>query len=136
VPTKNPDTGRYVTINNNSYSTTQQPGYMHYYGGGYYNGVFFYPGYYPYPFWGPGWGWAFTDVLLMDALLDDRWGGSYERGFEAGRDSTLADVSSGGQGVSYDSQQADVWFDGSYQDSGGGDIGFGGSNDSILQRRL
>jgi hypothetical protein len=131
VRTTNPDTGQYVTINNNNYSTTPQPGYPHYYGGGYYNGVFFYPGYYPYAFWGPGWGWALTDVLLMDALLDDHWGGSYERGFDAGRDSALADVSyDGGQSAGYDSQQADVGFggnDGSY--SGGGDVGFGG-NDS------
>ena len=38
--------------------------------------MFFYPGYYPYAFWGPGWGWAMTDVLLMDAMLDnhlERW---------------------------------------------------------------
>jgi len=93
VRTKNPDTGQYVTINNNNYSTTPQPGYPHYYPGGYYNGLFFYPGYYPYAFWGPGWGRALTDVLLMDALLDDHWGGSYDRGFEAGRESALADVS-------------------------------------------
>jgi uncharacterized membrane protein YgcG len=131
VRAKNPDTGEYVTINNNNYSTTQQPGYPHYYGGGSYNGMFFYPGYYPYAFWGAGWGWALTDVLLMDALLDDHWGGSYDRGFEAGRDSALADVSSdSGQSAGYDSQQADVGFGGSYQDSGGGDFGFGGTDDS------
>jgi hypothetical protein len=130
VRTKNPDTGEYVTINNNNYSTMQQPGYPHYYPGGYHNGMFFYPGYYPYAFWGPGWGWAFTDVLLMGALLDDHWGGSYERGFDAGRDSALADVSSdsgqSGQSASYDSQQGDVGFDGGYQQSGGGDVDFGG----------
>jgi hypothetical protein len=128
---KNPDTGQYVTINNNNYSTKPQPGYTNYYGGGYYNGVFFYPGYYPYAFWGPGWGWALTDVLLMDALLDDRWGGSYERGFEAGRDSAFADGSyDSGQSASYDSQQGDVGFDGGYQSSGGSDTGFGGTDDS------
>ena len=66
-----PNTGRHVTISNNNYTTTQQPGYPNYYPGGYYNGMFFYPGYYPYAFWGPGWGWGLTDVLLMDALLDD-----------------------------------------------------------------
>ncbi|HUH72506.1 MAG TPA: hypothetical protein VLZ05_28895 [Mycobacterium sp.] len=141
VRTKNPDTGENVTINNNNYSTTPQPGYPHYYGGGYYNGMFFYPGYYPYAFWGPGWGWALTDVLLMDALLDDHWGGSYERGFEAGRDSALTDVSYDSGQSGYDSQQGDVGFNGGYQDSGvgfrgydnsysgGGDVGFGG-NDS------
>jgi hypothetical protein len=131
VRTKNPDTGEHVTINNNNYSTTQQPGYPHYYGGGYHNGVFFYPGYYPYAFWGPGWGWAFTDVLLMDALLDDRWGGGYEydRGFETGRDSALADASyDSHQSDSYDSQQGDVGFDGNYQSSGSGDVGFAGSD--------
>jgi hypothetical protein len=129
VRTKNPDTGEYVTINNNNYSTTQQPGYPHYYPGGNYNGMFFYPGYYPYAFWGPGWGWALTDVLLMDALLDDHWGGSYERGFDAGRDSAMADVSSdSGQSASYDSQQGDVGFDGGYQQSGGGDVDFGGND--------
>jgi hypothetical protein len=127
VRTRNPNTGEYVTINNNNYSTAPQPGYTHYYGGGYYNGVFFYPGFYPYAFWGPGWGWALTDVLLMDALLDDHWGGSYERGFDAGRDSALADVNyDSGQNASYDSQQGDVGFDGSYQSSGGSDTGFGG----------
>ncbi len=149
VRTKNPDTGEYVTINNNSYSTSQQPGYQHYYPGGYYNGMFFYPGYYPYAFWGPGWGWGLTDVLLMDALLDDHWGGGwdggYERGFEAGRDSAVVDTSfDGGQSGGYDSQQADVGFGGGYDsggggggfdfggfggsDSGGGDFGFGGSD--------
>jgi hypothetical protein len=62
-------------------------------------------------------------------LLDDHWGGSYERGFEAGRDSALADVSSGsGQSVSYGSQQADVGLDGSYQDSASGGSGFGGGD--------
>jgi uncharacterized membrane protein YgcG len=130
VQAKNPATGEYVTINNNNYSTTPQPGYPHYYGGGYYNGMFFYPGYYPYAFWGPGWGWALTDVLLMDALLDDHWGGSYDRGFEAGRDSAFSDASyDGGQSAGYDSQQGNVGFDGGYSDSGGGDFGFGG-NDS------
>jgi hypothetical protein len=137
VRAKDPDTGQYVTINNNNYSTTPQPGYPHYYGGGYYNGMFFYPGYYPYAFWGPGWGWAFTDVLLMDALLDDRWGGDYERGFEAGRDSAWSDTSyDGGQNASYDSQQGDVSFDGgsgsgaSDYSYSGGDVGFdGGGND-------
>lgn len=144
VRTRNPDTGETVTINNNNYSTTPQPGYPHYYGGGYYNGMFFYPGYYPFAFWGPGWGWALTDVLLMDALLDDHWGGSYDRGFEAGRDSAFADANydsgqnagyDSGQSAGYDSQEADVGFDGgyqdgSYQDSGGGDVDFGGGYDS------
>ncbi|KKC03369.1 hypothetical protein [Mycobacterium nebraskense] len=143
VRTKNPDTGEYVTINNNNYSTTPQPGYPHYYGGGYNNGMFFYPGYYPYAFWGAGWGWALTDVLLMDALLDDHWGGSYDRGFEAGRDSSYEDAGyDSGQSAGYESQQSDVGFsgghdsggdtsfagnDGSY--SGGGDVDFGGGSD-------
>jgi hypothetical protein len=134
VRTRNPNTGEYVTINNNNYSTAPQPGYTHYYGGGNYNGVFFYPGYYPYAFWGPGWGWAVTDVLLMDALLDDHWGGSYERGFEAGRDSAFSDAGyDGHQNASYDSQQGDVGFDGSSGGagySGGGDVGFAGSDAS------
>lgn len=128
VRAKNPD-GQYVTINNNNYSTTPQPGYANYYPGGMYNGMFFYPGYYPYAFWGPGWGWALADVLLIDAVLDDHWGGSYDRGFDAGWDSAMANQSfdsapSGG----YDSQQGDAGFDGSYQYSGGGDTGFGGSD--------
>jgi hypothetical protein len=131
VQAKDPETGASVTINNNNYSTNQQPGYPHYYGGGYYNGMFFYPGYYPYSFWGPGWTWALTDVLLMDALLDDHWGGSYERGFDAGRDSAMTDVNyDSGQGAGYDSQQADVGFSGGYQDSGGGDVGFSGNDAS------
>jgi uncharacterized membrane protein YgcG len=133
VHTKNPETGQPVTINNNNYSTTQQPGYSHYYGGGYYNGMFFYPGYYPYAFWGPGWGWAMTDVLLMDAMLDDHWsGGGYGQGFEAGRDSAFADGGyggyDGGQNVDYDSQQGNVGFDGSSSSSGGGDVGFSGND--------
>jgi hypothetical protein len=132
VQTTDPDTGKTVTITNNNYATTQQPGYQHYYGGGYYNGMFFYPGFYPYSFWGPGWGWPLTDVLLMNALLDDHWGGDYERGFEAGQDSATANAGyDSGQSTSYDSQQGDVGFDGSYQDSssGGGDVSFAG-NDS------
>jgi uncharacterized membrane protein YgcG len=132
VQTTDPDTGKTVTINNNNYATTQQPGYQHYYGGGYYNGMFFYPGFYPYPFWGLGWGWPITDVLLMDSLLDDHWGGDYERGFEAGQDSATVNAGyDSGQSTSYDSQQGDVGFDGSYQDSysGGGDVSFAG-NDS------
>jgi hypothetical protein len=129
VQAKNPDTGQYVTINNNNYSTSPQPGYANYYPGGYYNGMFFYPGYYPYAFWGAGWGWAVADVLLVDAMLDDHWGGSYDRGFEAGRDSALANQGfDGGQSAGYDSQQGDVGFDGSYQNSGGGDTGFGGDS--------
>jgi hypothetical protein len=142
VRTKNPDTGQPVTINNNNYSTTSQAGYPHYYGGGYYNGVFFYPGFYPYAFWGPGWGWSPGDVLLMDALLDDHWGGGYggggyERGFEAGQDSAAGNVNYDGGNYdnqqNYDSQQGDVGFDGSYQSSGdsgfgGGDVGFGGND--------
>jgi hypothetical protein len=128
VQTKNPATGQNVTINNNNYSTTPQPGYGNYYPGGLYNGMFFYPGYYPYAFWGPGWGWGLADVLLVDAMLDDHWGGSYDRGFEDGRDSAFANQGfDGGQSAGYDSQQADAGFDGSY--SGGGDTGFGG-NDS------
>ena len=43
VQAKDPETGKTVTITNNNYATTQQPGYPHYYGGGYYNGMFFYP---------------------------------------------------------------------------------------------
>lgn len=132
VRTKNPETGESVTINNNNYSTTAQPGYPYYYGGGYHNGMFFYPGYYPYAFWGPGWTWALADVLLVDALLDDHWGGSYERGFEAGRDTAYADADSysydGGQGAGYDSAPADVGFTGGYQDSGGAGIGFAGGD--------
>jgi hypothetical protein len=147
VRTKDPNTGEYVTINNNNYSTTQQPGYANYYPGGYHNGMFFYPGYYPYAFWGPGWGWALTDVLLMDALLDNHWGGGYwgssywdggyERGFEAGRDSAYADTSfDSGQSASYDSQQGDVGFGGNdfrggYDSSGGGfDFSGSGGSDS------
>lgn len=129
VRAKNPNTGEYVTINNNNYSTTPQPGYANYYPGGMYNGMFFYPGYYPYAFWGPGWGWALADVLLIDAMLDDHWGGSYDRGFDAGWESAQANQSfdsaaSGG----YDSQQGDAGFDGGYQYSGGGDTGFGGND--------
>jgi uncharacterized membrane protein YgcG len=147
VRTKDPNTGEYVTINNNNYSPTQQPGYANYYPGGYYNGMFFYPGYYPYAFWGPGWGWALTDVLLMDALLDNHWGGGYwgsgywdggyDRGFEAGRDSAYTDTSfDSSQSASYDSQQGDVGFGGNdfrggYDSSGGGfDFSGSGGSDS------
>jgi len=136
VRTTNPQTGEQVTINNNNYTTTQQPGYANYYPGGYHNGMFFYPGYYPYAFWGPGWGWGLTDVLLMDALLDDHWGGSYERGFDAGRDSAYATSDSGfsGQSSNYDSQQGDFGFGGNDNsggyDSGGGNVDFGGFGSS------
>src|SRR3984957_8544933 len=69
VQTRDPDTGKTVTINNNNYATKQQPGYQHYYGGGYYNGMFFYPGFYPYPFLGFCWGWPITDVPLLSSAL-------------------------------------------------------------------
>jgi hypothetical protein len=135
VQTRDPDTGKTVTIDNNNYATTQQPGYQHYYGGGYYNGMFFYPGFYPYAFWGPGWGWSLGDVLMMNALMDDHWGGDYERGYEAGHDSALANAGyDTGQNTSYDSgydsQQGNVGFDGSCQDSssGGGDVSFAGND--------
>lgn len=115
--------GQSVTINNNNYSTQQRSGYDHYYGGGMYNGAYFYPGYYPYSFWSPG--WSFTDVLLMDALLDDHWGGNY-----TGFDSQQADTGfDGGDTNDYDSQQADVGFDGTDDSSGGGDTGFDGDSD-------
>jgi uncharacterized membrane protein YgcG len=134
VRARDPDTGKKVTIDNNNYVTTQQPGYQHYYGGGYHHGMFFYPGFYPYPFWGSGWSWPLTDVLLMDSLLNDHWDGDYQRNFEAGQDSATANASyDGGQSASYDSQQGNVDFDGSYQDSSsgggydaGGNVDFGG----------
>jgi hypothetical protein len=126
VKAKNPQ-GQTVTINNNNYSTQQRSGYDHYYGGGMYNGAYFYPGYYPYSFWSPG--WSFTDVLLMDALLDDHWGGNYT-GFDGGYDSQQADTGFDGGGTNdYDSQQTDVGFDGTDESSGGGDTGFDGSQD-------
>lgn len=126
---RNPDTGRTVTINNNNYSTTQRSGYDHYYGGGMYNGMYFYPGYYPYNYW--GWGWSPTDVILADALLNDRWGGDYDRGYDAGRDSVQSDTSfSGGDTNDYDSQQSDTSFDGgSSSDSGTSDTSFDGDQD-------
>jgi hypothetical protein len=140
VRAKSPD-GQYVTINNNNYTTAPQPGYANYYGGGYYNGVFFYPGYYPYAFWGPGWGWVAADILMMDMLLDDHWGGSYgsgygsgyDSGFEAGRESAFSDSYSSDQSATYDSQQADVGFSGNDfsggYDSSGGNFDFGGGSD-------
>jgi hypothetical protein len=131
VQARDPETGRQVTIDNTNYATTQQPGYQHYYGGGYHNGMFFYPGFYPYSFWGPGWGWSPVDVLMVDALLDDHWHGDYERGYEAGHDSAQADAGyDGGQYSGYDSQQGNFGFDSGYQDSssGGGDVGFSGSD--------
>lgn len=131
VRTRNPDTGKKVTIDNNDYTTTRQPGHQHYYGGGYHNGLFFYPGFYAYPFWGAGWGWSPGDVLLTDALLDDHWHGDYERGFDAGQDSARADTGyDGGHTFSYDSQQANFGFDGGYQytSSGGGDVSYAGND--------
>ena len=48
MQTTDPDTGKTVTINNNNYAPRSSRATQHYYGGGYYNGMFFYPGFYPY----------------------------------------------------------------------------------------
>lgn len=134
VRTTDPETGQTVTISNADYRTTAQPGYPHYFGGGYHNGIFFQPGFYPYPFWGPGWGWALGDVLLMDALLDDHWGGGFERGFEAGRDAAFADAGSHNAAANYEAANYEAAnYDGANYDGGydaGGDIGFDGGWDS------
>jgi len=135
VQATDPDTGKTVTINNNNYATTQQPGYQHYYGAATTRDVLL-PRLLSVPILGSWLGLALTDVLLMDALLDDHWGGDYERGFEAGQDSATANAGyDSGQSTDYDSQQGDVGFDGSNQDSSfgggydsGGSFDFGGSD--------
>lgn len=69
--------GKIVSITNNDYRTSPAPGYRNQWAGGMYNGVYFYPGYYPYAYWGPGWGWDPVSVMMMDEMLTDRWGGQY-----------------------------------------------------------
>lgn len=114
--------GQTVTINNNNYRTSAGGQYNHYYSGGQYNGMYFYPGYYPYAFWGGGWGWSPTDVLIADMLLEDRWDGDYDRGFDAGRDSMVDSSSS--NDVGFSGQDQNDWADSSSQ----GDVGFDGSD--------
>lgn len=106
--------GAHITINNTNYRTSRSSGYNNYYGGGMLNGMYFYPGYYPYNYWGSGWGWSPTDVLIADALLEDRWGGNYNQSYQQ----------------SYDSPSNDVYFQDSSSTSNGSDTSFDGSSTS------
>lgn len=146
VSAKNP-AGQTVTINNNDYRTSASQGYRNYYGGGYLNGMYFYPGYYSNPFWGAGWGWSPMDVIIADELLTDHWGGNYGGGYDnvtsAQTDTSFTDTpadagwnqDSNFTGAT-DSAQTDTSFDGSTSSSGsdagfddsssGSDTGFGG----------
>lgn len=141
IKTTNPDTGRQVTINNYNYRTQQSPGYSNYYAGGMYNGMYFYPGYYPYAFWGAGWGWNPVDVLIMDELLMDRWNGSYpasvyEGGYSNSGSDVYTDTSSSFTDTNWsstaDTQETDTSYDGTEtaSDSGSDTSYDGGSSDS------
>ncbi|MCV7174777.1 hypothetical protein [Mycolicibacterium sphagni] len=105
VHTVNPATGTTVVINNSDYRTTSTPGYGHYYGGGYVNGMMFYPGYYQYPFWGAGWGWSPLDVMLEQEILADQWGGNYP----AGSGFSGTEFNSGFDGDSTAASEVDGW---------------------------
>ncbi len=120
VSAKNPTTGKTVIINNNDYRQSSGAGYNNYYGGGWHNGIYFYPGYYAYPFWGAGWGWSPADVLLTEAILHEGYygGGIYESngaGNASFGDSTTADwnTDDNWQGAQ-DSSTADAGFDTTY----------------------
>jgi hypothetical protein len=119
VSAKNPSTGKTVIINNNDYRQSSGAGYNNYYGGGWHNGIYFYPGYYAYPFWGVGWGWSPADVLLTEAILHEGYygHGGYESSTASAGfgDDTKADWNtddnwSGAQ----DSSTADASFDTTY----------------------
>lgn len=125
VAVKSP-TGQNVVINNNNYRRAESGAYPYYYGGGMYNGMYFYPGYYPYAFY--TWGWSPTDVLLTDALLRDRWDGDYTAAAPGGdadfdgssqaasdwnTDSNWTTPAADSNGGGYDSSGTDTGYDGS-----------------------
>lgn len=94
--------GNWVTISNNDYRTQPESGYRNYYRGGTYNAVYFYPGYYPYPFWAMGWGWSPTDVILTDELLADHSdGGSAAYTPAPSHHSSSSGSSSGGDSAGF-----------------------------------
>jgi len=72
VRTRNPKTGRKVTIDNDNYRTRKQSGYEHYYDGGRQHGMDFNAGWYPYPFWTSGWSWSPADVILLETVLNEQ----------------------------------------------------------------
>lgn len=58
--------GNRKTISNSDYRPRPKPGYRNYYLGGFCNDVYFFPGYYPYPFWMDGWNWSPADVTTSN----------------------------------------------------------------------
>lgn len=135
--------GTKVIINNNNYRTTASGRYTNYYGGGMVNGMYFYPGYYQNAFWGPGWGWSPTDVILYDTLLHDRWDGDYDHGYRdtssasssySGSDDSYSSSSSsdysGDSSPSYSSSSSSSSYDGGSSYDSGSSSSYSGSYDS------
>lgn len=63
-------------IDNTNYKRTKTNHYRNYYAGGETNGVYFYPGWYPYPFW--TYTWNDSDVMMGNTVLHDQWRGDYD----------------------------------------------------------
>lgn len=126
--------GNRVTIDNADYRTRSEAGYRnHLDRGGMYNGAYFNPGYYPYPFWGSGWGWSPTDVILMDEVLRDRRDSSYSDyhhdysgGGSAGVGSGSGRHSGGGSAGFSSPAPSHHHSSSSGSSSGGGSTSFGG----------
>ncbi|MBB3752405.1 putative membrane protein YgcG [Mycolicibacterium sp. BK634] len=135
VRATNPDTGRKVTIKNYNYRTNETAQYPHYYGGGYLNGLYFHPGYYPYPFWGAGWAWSPVDVLLTHELLADHWEGAASTPtYDAGYDTQASTEAAGwNEDTNFAGTTTDAGFDGSdvsTTDSSSSDFSYAGSDDT------
>lgn len=116
-------TGSTVIINNNDYRTSQAPGYGYEWPGGMYRGAYFAPGWWPYSFWGPGYSWSLTDMVIANELYNDRWSGSYDY------DPYIASSSVGGADYS-GSSLGDTNWQGDTSSQGGGDYGTGSDNSS------
>lgn len=117
--------GQNVVINNNDYRRSPAPGYTNSWPGGMYRGAYFAPGLYPYAFWGPGYNWSLTDMVIADAIIEDRWEGRYDyQSSSGGGDYTPADTNWGGDTSSQGGGDYDTG-----QDNSGGDTSSSGGDD-------
>ena len=145
VSASKPGGGR-ITIRNDDYSRRRHGAYQHPYRGGEYQGVYFYPGFYPNPFWMYNWGP--TEVVVHDqTVVPDQWNGDYtgadSSGSYSGYDDSSSQASSAGAFSSFTSSRDDTpapthhssysspsSSSSSYGSSDGGFSGFGGGFDS------
>lgn len=108
-------TGQTVVINNNDYRTSQSGGYTNQWPGGMYGGAYWAPGFYPYSFWGGGYSWSLTDMVIADTLLEDRWAGQYDYGYGGANYTDTFD--NGGVSTQDTNWQGDTTSQGGWDDS-------------------